>query len=170
MSANAEAVVQLRPFEPGNAFQAQRHGINSIASNTYSIAVMSAGRDHTLALLVDGNVIGWGGDGSARSLRSAASKEWTVYNTNNMRHPFHIHTILGRYDRAAAVRLSRGADLGDLPNPLSRLQGCVRLPLPHGRARGHGDDADGRGGLRNRACHGVNVPGKTHSSSAVIVT
>ena len=32
----------------------------------YMVATVSCGRDHTLALLADGKVIGWGGDGSGR--------------------------------------------------------------------------------------------------------
>src|SRR6516165_6401834 len=32
----------------------------------YHVASISCGRDHTLALLASGNVIGWGGDGSGR--------------------------------------------------------------------------------------------------------
>ncbi len=32
----------------------------------YKVASVSCGRDHTLALLDDGKVIGWGGDGSGR--------------------------------------------------------------------------------------------------------
>ena len=36
------------------------------ASGGYFVASISCGRDHTLALLADGKVIGWGGDGSGR--------------------------------------------------------------------------------------------------------
>jgi alpha-tubulin suppressor-like RCC1 family protein len=35
-------------------------------SKGYAVNAISCGRDHTLALLASGKVIGWGGDGSGR--------------------------------------------------------------------------------------------------------
>ena len=35
-------------------------------SDSYAVSTVSCGRDHTLALLSNGKVIGWGGDGSGR--------------------------------------------------------------------------------------------------------
>ena len=35
-------------------------------NHRYDVNAISCGRDHTLALLATGKVIGWGGDGSGR--------------------------------------------------------------------------------------------------------
>ena len=35
-------------------------------TKTFAVTSISCGRDHTLALLTTGKVIGWGGDGSGR--------------------------------------------------------------------------------------------------------
>src|SRR5882757_4457173 len=43
-------------------------------SDSYAVSMVSCGRDHTLALLSNGKVIGWGGDGSGRI--PAASAEY----------------------------------------------------------------------------------------------
>ena len=42
-----------------------------INSNAYDVTSISCGRDHTLALLSSGKVMGWGGDGSGRQLNTA---------------------------------------------------------------------------------------------------
>ena len=89
-------------------------------------------------------------------------EEWTVFNMNNIRHPFHIHVnpfqvvkvngqpvepYLGRHDRAAAGRHRQRAHFGDLSNTLQPFHGHLRDALPHAGARGHGNDADGGGRL-----------------------
>ena len=40
--------------------------MNTSAAHIYIVTSLCCGRDHTLALLANGKVIGWGGDGSGR--------------------------------------------------------------------------------------------------------
>ncbi|MEO6565615.1 MAG: hypothetical protein ABIO63_06230 [Casimicrobiaceae bacterium] len=40
--------------------------MNESTADVYIVSALSCGRDHTLALLANGKVIGWGGDGSGR--------------------------------------------------------------------------------------------------------
>lgn len=40
--------------------------MNNATAEGYLVKAVSCGRDHTLALLAGGRVMGWGGDGSGR--------------------------------------------------------------------------------------------------------
>ena len=40
--------------------------MNTSASNSHAVNLLCCGGDHTLALLANGKVVGWGGDGSGR--------------------------------------------------------------------------------------------------------
>ena len=106
---------------------------------------------------------------SSRALKQTVAlgsvEEWTLYNMNPIRHPFHIHvnpfqvvkingaadrSVLGRYDRTPEQRIADQSNVGNFPNTLSGFRGNLRDALSYAHPRRHGHDANDRGRLTGR--------------------